>query len=154
MRSDYALYALAIIFFILSGVIAAYQAEQQQLWIVTTAVLGFAFIGLGFSQRPKSTSVRSLEIPPPPSESLPMQPTVPKVKEEMETPVEVAAPMMKLTTVKGIGGKRAEQLKALGINSVHDLARASAKDLASKLKISPKITGRWVGTAKEMVRKG
>jgi predicted flap endonuclease-1-like 5' DNA nuclease len=62
--------------------------------------------------------------------------------------------MMKLTMVKGIGGKRAEQLEALGINSVQDLAKASAKDLASKLKISPKITGRWVGTAKEMVRKG
>lgn len=59
---------------------------------------------------------------------------------------------LELTQVKGIGEKRATQLKALGINSVEDLAKASAKTIAKKLQISPKITKKWIASAKKLVK--
>jgi len=149
MRSDYALYAVAIIFFILTGMVYVYQVGNREVWIITTAVLGLFFIGLGYTQRPKAApKPAAIEAPPSatPITSLQM------VKEEKE----LAAPPQvgrELTEVKGIGAKRAEQLKALGILSVEDLARASAKDLASKLKVSPKITEKWIKNAKKLVEK-
>jgi predicted flap endonuclease-1-like 5' DNA nuclease len=57
-----------------------------------------------------------------------------------------------LTDVKGIGQKRANQLKTLDIKTVEDLANASVEDLAKKLKISPKITNRWIASAKELTK--
>jgi len=145
MRSDYALYTVAVIFFILTGIVLAYQVEQTELWTVTTVVLGLLFIGLGYSQRPKATT----------SEAPQMAPTTPATiaEEEAEIVTEAAPKVVELTEVKGIGEKRAEQLKGLGINSIEDLAKASAKDLAVKLKISPKITGKWIENAKKHVEK-
>jgi predicted flap endonuclease-1-like 5' DNA nuclease len=155
MRSDYALYVLAIILFILSGVMAAYQAQEQQLWIVTTAVLGFVFIGLGYLQRPKQTTIEpTATITTQPPSSSATQPTVREVEEKGEkSSVEIEPSAIELTKVKGIGEKRAQQLRTLGISSVEDLAKASEKDLARKLKISSKITGKWIGNAKEIVEK-
>ncbi len=146
MRSDYALYTVAIIFFIITGIIFAYQVEL--LWAVATAIIGLLFIGLGYSQSPKPKAT-TIETPPP------TPPTLTEVVEEekTETAIEAAPTVVELTEVKGIGEKRAEQLKALGINSVEDLAKASAKDLAVKLKISPKITGKWIRNAKKLVEK-
>jgi predicted flap endonuclease-1-like 5' DNA nuclease len=147
MRSDYALYTVAIIFFILTGIILAYQTELKELWTVTTVVLSLLFIGLGYSQRPK-TEAMVIEAPP--------APTVPTTVTEEKTEIIMeAAPSVKaLTEVKGIGEKRAEQLKAINISSMEDLAKASAKDLATKLEISPKITRKWIGNAKKHVEKG
>jgi predicted flap endonuclease-1-like 5' DNA nuclease len=54
-----------------------------------------------------------------------------------------------LTLVKEIGERRAAQLKELGINSLDELAKVSADDLAKDLGISPKITRKWVAGAKE-----
>jgi predicted flap endonuclease-1-like 5' DNA nuclease len=54
--------------------------------------------------------------------------------------------------VKGIGEKRAAQLEALGINSLSQLASVSAEDLARDLKISPKITAKWVTSAKDLAK--
>jgi predicted flap endonuclease-1-like 5' DNA nuclease len=155
MRSDYALYVLAIILFILSGVMAAYQAQEQQLWIVTTAVLGFVFMGLGYLQRPKHTTIEpTATITTQPPLSSATQPTVREVEEKGEkSSVEIEPSAIELTKVKGIGEKRAQQLRTLGISSVEDLAKASEKDLARKLKISSKITGKWIGNAKEIVEK-
>jgi len=153
MRSDYALYAVAIVFFILTGVVVAYSVEQQ-LWIVTSTVLGLIFIGLGYTQRPKqitsTTTAPTVTTPPPP-------PAQTSVKEEVKgqktekTALESSA--VELTQVKGIKEKRAEQLKAIGINSIENLANASANDIAAKLKISPKITWKWVESAKELAKK-
>jgi predicted flap endonuclease-1-like 5' DNA nuclease len=170
MRSDYVLYVVAIIFFIITAAVATY-AVTQQLWIVTTAVIGLAFIGLGYSQRPKQvTAPVTTNVPsPPPSppqqqqqQETPVMPTAPPqptttdvVKHEEATPI-VQAPQplaSVLTKVRGIGEKRAAQLKALGINSIEDLATASAKDLATKLDISPKITTKWIENAKEIGQK-
>jgi predicted flap endonuclease-1-like 5' DNA nuclease len=80
---------------------------------------------------------------------IPMQVIVPiptmTPSSEVSTPLE-----SELIVIKGIGEKRAAQLKALGINSIDDLARVSAEDLAKDLLISPKITSKWVAGAKEL----
>jgi predicted flap endonuclease-1-like 5' DNA nuclease len=158
MRSDYALYVVAIVFFILTGVVVAYSVEQQ-LWIVTTAVLGLVFIGLGYTQRPRQiTSITTtpgiatqITTPPPPP---PVQTAVKeKIKEEKTEQVEALPSATGLIQVKGIKEKRAEQLKTIGINSIDDLANASASDIAAKLQVSPKITGKWIESAKELAKK-
>ncbi len=155
MRSDFALYVIAIVFFILTGVVVAYSVEQQ-LWIVTTAVLGLVFIGLGYTQRPKQmvsteTAPTLTSPPPPPSVSTSVK-EEPK-KEQVEKTTEPQMLPSGLTQVKGIKEKRAQQLKAIGINSIEDLANASTDDIAAKLQVSPKITGRWIETAKELAKK-
>ncbi len=67
-------------------------------------------------------------------------------------PVEAeAAPVNDLKKVKGIGEKRAAQLKALGLNNVDDLAAASAGVLAAELGVSRKVAEKWVSGAKELV---
>jgi predicted flap endonuclease-1-like 5' DNA nuclease len=71
----------------------------------------------------------------------------------VEPSPQVTIPKAELTEVNGIGVKRAEQLKNLGINSVDDLARASAEDLAAKLKISAKVTRKWTESAKQLAEK-
>ncbi|MDH7477815.1 MAG: helix-hairpin-helix domain-containing protein [Candidatus Bathyarchaeota archaeon] len=150
MRSDYALYTVAIIFFIITAIVLVYQVEFKELWVVTTAVLGLLFIGLGYSQRAKP-QVRAAEPTPTPAPQLTVTEVV--VEEKPVTPAEVTPPTLELTQVKGIKEKRAGQLKAVGINSVEDLATASAKDLAAKLKISPKIVERWIDDAQKLVKK-
>jgi len=164
MRSDYALYVVAVICFIISGVSAAYTAS---LWTVTPVVFGLVFIGLGYTMRPKQAVTTQIAVAPPPptvvSEPTPKITEVVEEKRPVETkpePVVQAEPVVEvkpssagLLEVKGIGEKRAEQLRTLGINTVEDLAKASAKDLATKLKISPKITGKWVENAKGIVEK-
>lgn len=151
MRLDYTLYTVAIIFFIITGIAIAYATEQ--LWTITTTVLGILFIGLGYMLRPRPTA----KVAETPSIPAPTQaPTAPLTKEvvvEEKPVVEAPPPKVGLTEVKGIGEKRAQQLQALGINSVEELAKASAKDLARKLKVSPKITERWIESAKRLVEK-
>jgi predicted flap endonuclease-1-like 5' DNA nuclease len=80
-----------------------------------------------------------------PQATVPQKPAI-----TMETPAMTEA--LELTQVKGIGEKRAAQLKALGINSVEDLAKASATAIARRLQISPKITKKWIASAKELVK--
>jgi len=146
MRSDYALYTVAIIFFIITGTVSVLELTEfeRNLGVVTTAVLGLLFIGLGYSQRPKITRVESLPMP---------APTTPITITKEETARGSAPTVAPLTEVKGIGERRAEQLKGLGINTVEDLAKASAKELASELKISPKTTEKWIGNAEKLAEK-
>ncbi len=47
---------------------------------------------------------------------------------------------LELTQVKGVGVKKATQLKGLGTNNVDDLARTSAEGIANKLQIFSEIT--------------
>jgi predicted flap endonuclease-1-like 5' DNA nuclease len=63
------------------------------------------------------------------------------------TVVTAGTATMSLTEVKGIGEKRAMQLKALGIASVDELSKALAKRITKKLKISPKIVNKWIDNA-------
>jgi predicted flap endonuclease-1-like 5' DNA nuclease len=158
MRLDYALYAVAVILFILTGV-GAYMAES--LWVVTTAVLGLVFIGIGYWQRPHEEAIAqntpqttittmpptvSVTAPPPP-------PSVPKAETKPIPVVETKLPSAALLDVKGIKEKRAQQLKTLGINTVEDLAKASPEDLAAKLKIAPYFTSQWIENAKKIIAK-
>ena len=174
MRSDYALYVVAIIFFVITGIsFAVGLAElERNLWVVTTAVLGLLFAGLGYTQRPRgriivetppSTPAQTSAIPTPiapvstaPEPALiePVAPTVMEVKEEkIEVTTEAVPTVLGLTEVKGIGEKRKQQLNALGITSIGDLAKTSADELAQKLKISPKISGKWIENAKTLLEK-
>jgi predicted flap endonuclease-1-like 5' DNA nuclease len=172
MRLDYTLYILAALLLIITVVpfvapIGVETPETRSVWVVASVLLGLLSIGLGYTQRPKTEaqacqpvmSVHQETI----SETQPQTTTVAPKTEETEASME--KPAMKktptqltstaatigLTQVKGIGEKRASQLKALGISSVYDLAKASAKTVAKKLKISPKTVGKWVASAKELV---
>jgi len=160
MRSDYALYAVALIFFAITIISFIVLTElQRNLSIVATVVLGFLFTGLGYTQRPKAKSeilqaptTLPATIPPPVISEI----VEPKSQQETQPNLEPASartePVKKeLKAVKGIKEKRAEQLKALGIGNVEELANASAKDLAAKLKISPKFTEQWIESAKKLL---
>jgi predicted flap endonuclease-1-like 5' DNA nuclease len=151
MRLDYTLYVLAALLLIITVVpfvvtIEGVESETRSLWVVTTVVLGLLSVGLGYSQRPK-TEAQACQ----PAVQIP-QTTVPQTQlaTTMETPAMTEA--LELTQVKGIGEKRATQLKALGINSVEDLAKVSAEDIAKKLQISLKITKKWIASAKALVK--
>ena len=167
MRLDYALYIVAVICFIISGVWAAYTAIQS-LWIVTPIVFGLVFIGLGYTQRPRQSITTQMAVaPPPPAVVTVPAPKATEVVVEEKKPeeakpepvvqavpvVEVKAPSPGLLQVKGIKEKRAQQLNAIGINTVEDLSKASAEDLAAKLKIAPYFTGKWIENAKEILKK-
>jgi predicted flap endonuclease-1-like 5' DNA nuclease len=85
---------------------------------------------------------------PAPTQALPPAPVT-------EAPPIVVAPPFHstdLTQIRGINERRVEQLKALGIESIKDLATASAADLSSKLKVSEKIVKMWIGSAKKQVK--
>jgi predicted flap endonuclease-1-like 5' DNA nuclease len=189
MRSDYLLYALAAVFFIMTAVSLILVAEQVQksLWVVSTIVLGLFSVGLGYTQRPKTAKTESgqqaIQSPPHQAEATGdthvkeaylaenvERPMEPQVMPESPTPAlgPVVAPMpvltpapveapavptSELTQVKGIGEKRAAQLKELGINNLDDLAKASAQEIAEKLNVfSPKIVEKWIAEAKELAK--
>ncbi len=183
MRSDYLLYMLAAVFFMITAVSLALVMDQMQksLWVVTTVVLGLFSVGLGYYQRSKPVTESKSA---PTTIPVTFEPSDSHIKEahiaeSVEThaeptpmpvspspmPTQVIAPIPAMTApivegtspleselmeIKGIGEKRASQLKALGINSIADLAKVSAEDLARDLQISPKITGKWVASAKEL----
>jgi len=149
MRLDYTLYLLAAVLLIATIIsfvvtIEGVESEARSLWVVTTVVLGLLSIGLGYSQRPK-TEAEACE----PAVQIPQATVSQKPATTMENPAMTEA--LELTQVKGIGEKRATQLKALRINTVDDLAKASAKDIAKKLQISPKIAEKWIASAKKLV---
>lgn len=169
MRSDYMLYAVAIIFFVITGIaLAAGLADfERNLSVVSTTMLGILFAGLGYILRPKptttitpTTTAMAVAPPPPPPapEPQPLQTAVPEIPSVVEQKAEIVAesvtpPVSELTKVKGIGEKRAKQLSDLGISSVEGLSNASANEIAAQLKISPKITEKWVTNAKELTKK-
>jgi predicted flap endonuclease-1-like 5' DNA nuclease len=151
MRTDYVLYVVAVILFIITGIVAVYSVEQT-LWIASTAVLGLFFASLGLSKRPKT---QSIAVETTPATTVTVQPTVKEEPKKEETPTVMETPVVtiELTQVKGIKAKRAEQLKALGINNAQDLANATANDLAAKLKIASYFTEQWIENAKKLTGK-
>jgi predicted flap endonuclease-1-like 5' DNA nuclease len=64
---------------------------------------------------------------------------------------EEALKELELTGIKGIGSKRAEELKAVGVNTVSDLAASSVKDLSQKTGISEKTISRWIKQARKII---
>ncbi len=179
MRSDYMLYVVAAICFIITGLAFALTISpfERNLSAVSSVILGLFFAGLGVTQRPRSistavdipsrsiqplsaaTALMEVQTPPPPSQTA-ITDTPPSTASTMSQeptvsvePILPLVPALQLTDIKGIGPKRMEQLKALGINSIDDLSKASIDDVANKLKISPKITTKWVNGAKDLVQK-
>ena len=165
MRSDYALYAVAVIFFIMTGIVLAYSyfayvIEFRELWILTTAVLGLAFIGIGYSQRPRQTIISApshtvTPSTPPKVKSSIAESVVTKTMKPEKTDMVAEADVSTggLSRIKGIGEKRSGQLRTLGIGSVEELAKARPRQLAGKLKVSTKTTRKWIQNAKEIIER-
>lgn len=58
MRSDYALYAAALIFFAITVISFEVLTElERNLSVVATVILGFLFIGVGYTQRDRKSVV-------------------------------------------------------------------------------------------------
>ena len=82
---------------------------------------------------------------------------VPSVKREVgkgSEKTEPAIPMhlIELTSIEGIGVKRAEKLKSCGVRSVQDLASFDPKELSEKLQVSEKVVSKWVNEAKNALK--
>jgi len=58
---------------------------------------------------------------------------------------------MSLTDVRGIGRKRSEKLRDIGIDSVEDLAKCKINDLVEKIGVSEKIVSTWIENANELL---
>ena len=58
---------------------------------------------------------------------------------------------MDITLVKGIGPKWSEEMKAAGINSVHELAKCDPEDLAQEVGIPEKKASAWIENANEIL---
>jgi predicted flap endonuclease-1-like 5' DNA nuclease len=166
MRWDYTLYVVALVLFVITVIsLYALSGVEMSVSTVATVVLGLLFLGVGYTQRPRAktetaqaptTQALATEAPPSPplvSETMeaPAQQKIEPIVEPIAVPVQI--PSLELTAVKGIKEKRAEQLRALGISSVEQLANASAEDLAKKLKIAPYFTRQWIENAKETIAK-
>lgn len=136
MRSDCILYIIGVILFVAASYAlfdkVVIESVLGGMLIYSAVVFVLALFGttsfiFGYSMRPR------------------------KQKLHVITPSPAIESITKLTRVKGIGKKRAEQLKALGISTVADLSTASAEELAEQLQISPKITNRWVKSARNIL---
>ena len=69
---------------------------------------------------------------------------------EVREPTESKIPI-ELTEIKGIGHRRARELKAAGVRTVSDLAKRSAKNLSEKTGIPIKTISKWIVQANEMI---
>lgn len=165
MRLDYVLYGVGIVFLILTAVVTIWV---NQLWIMSTAVIGLLFIGLGYSQKPKPTvatrsetisspimpaAAQTLATTAPPEPTAFTEPTNKPAPEQVAQPETPSPPTIGITQVKGVKEKRAQQLRELGINTIQDLANASPEKLGKSLQVSPKITAKWVEHAKQLIEK-
>jgi len=99
-----------------------------ELFVVLILIIGIAIVGsilVSVIKKPKPTSTEEV--------------------------FEEALQELELTGIRGIGSKRAEELKAVGINTVSDLAASSVKDLSQKTGIPEKTISRWIRQAKELI---
>jgi DNA-binding protein len=76
-----------------------------------------------------------------------------KVGEEERKTESVPVRLMELTSIEGVGAKRAEKLKSQGIQSVQDLAKFDPEKLSEKLRISEKRVTKWIDEANEILKK-
>ena len=166
MRLDYTMYALAIVFFIITAVSFALVTEQngRSLYVVSAVVLGVLSITFGYFMRPKTkaNNMNQLTTPTPsaPQSAVTIEgllAAAPKVEASMEETLINSSPVSKVpelefAQIRGINKTRATELMANGIKNLKDLAKASPEDLAAKLKVSPKIVKMWIGSAKKLVK--
>ncbi len=99
---------------------------------------------------PVTVSTADVALPAPPVQAaISAPPSPPALGSSVSSQL---ASKMEFAQIRGISEKRAEQLRAIGINTVQELANASAADLAVKLDVSPRIVKMWIGTAKKLVK--
>src|SRR3989304_827760 len=100
MRSDYALYGVGIIFFVITAFsLIVLGGVEQSLSVVTTVVLGILFVGLGFTLRPSTKTARATA-PTAPTAPTPVAIETP-IKEEKGAVVETECTTLELQSVKG-----------------------------------------------------
>jgi len=58
---------------------------------------------------------------------------------------------MDITLVRGIGPKWSGEMKAVGIDSIHELAECDPEDLAQEVGISEKMASTWIENANEIL---
>lgn len=116
--------------------------EGWHLWAILILILLIVF-SLLYSRRRRVAAKPRVETPK----------GVEGVGVEIGAPVEVkAVTPIDLTEIKGIGAKRAEKLKAIGVNTVQDLARFSPEELSEKTDISKKLLSNWIEQARELIK--
>lgn len=152
MRADVPLYIIAIICF--ASAIGLQLLAMQEVvfaYILTLMVLGVIFVGVGYSMRPKQAALETEEkLVPTEIEKAEEAPTIKEGGIVIEAK---SKPSLDLTDVKGIGPKRAGQLRKVGIQSVEDLAKESPEELSRKAKVSVKIAEKWIDSAKKILEK-
>ena len=144
MRFDIIFYFLGIICFILAACIILFWRVTliPVAFLIVLLLFGLFFMASGYSARPKKYKI-----------IVPAKPIETRVEEKsIQPPPTSSKPLTELDKIKGIGAKRIAQLNALQITSVEDLARFSAEDLAVKLKISGKITAKWIEQAQDLLK--
>jgi predicted flap endonuclease-1-like 5' DNA nuclease len=159
LRFDIVFYALGIVCFIFTALMIPLFGVTllPVAFLIVFLLFGLLFMAFGYSTRPRHYRIIRPSKPPEIKiEEKPLQP--PEITETPTTPQpppsEPSKPPMELTRIKGIGPKRVAALNALQIMSVEDLAKFSAEELADKLKISSKITAKWVEQAQNLLKEG
>ncbi|KON33994.1 MAG: hypothetical protein AC479_02335 [miscellaneous Crenarchaeota group-6 archaeon AD8-1] len=164
MRLDYTMYILGVFLLILTIVpfiveIQGIDDNIKLIWVISSAILGVLSFALGYSQKPK-TKAQACQIEETSCKDEPKS----SIKENVEMKEENEFKSKKtekyssykieidLIRVKGIGQKRAIQLKEIGINTANDLANEPSEKIAKKLNISPKITKKWKNDAEQLLK--
>jgi len=98
MRTDYALYVVALIFFIIAAGVVVANMKKTELYIYALAVVGIAFIGLGYMARPKTTTIAVTKPSTPTPKASPEAEAQPKTVVEEEPKKEPAKKNTRRTT--------------------------------------------------------
>jgi len=80
----------------------------------------------------------------------PVEKEIGEGSEKTESVIPIHPP--ELTSIEGIGVRRAEKLKSCGVNSVQDLANFDPKELSEKLQVSEKRVSKWIDEAKKVLK--
>jgi predicted flap endonuclease-1-like 5' DNA nuclease len=146
------LYVVAIICFILTAFayadiepLAVTDITMKNITMTVLFILGLTFVVAGYSQKPKPT-----EYPLPTVTSAPTKKTAMSLSSPATSSFK---PSIDLLKIRGIGPKRAEELKNAGILTANDLAKAKPTEIAKKTNVSTKITRKWVTRAKKLLEK-
>jgi len=154
LRFDIVFYVLGILCFVFAALIIPFLGGVTLLpvaFLIVLLLFGLLFAAFGYSTRPRHYRIVTPKPPEVKTEEKPTEaPRTPKAPQL--PPSEPSKPRTELTRIKGIGTKRVQQLNALQIMSVEDLATFSAEELADKLKVSSKITAKWVEQAQNLVK--